>query len=74
MYPNSSIKRRVWIDISKKDYRVKEERNSLRTITRKVNWIGHILHRNCLLKHITEGKLQGRREMMGRQRRRCKQI
>ena len=60
MYPNSSIKRGVWIDISKKDYRVKEETNSLRTIKRKVNWIGHILHRNCLLKHITEGKIQER--------------
>jgi hypothetical protein len=22
------------------------------------NWFGHILHRNCLLKHIIEGKLE----------------
>jgi hypothetical protein len=20
------------------------------------NWIGHILHRNCLIKHVIEGK------------------
>jgi hypothetical protein len=34
---------------------------------RKVNCIGHILHRNCLLKHVVEGKIEGRTEMMGRQ-------
>jgi hypothetical protein len=32
-------------------WRVKEERNILHTIKRrKVNWIGHILRRNCPLK------------------------
>jgi hypothetical protein len=30
------------------------------------NWIGHILPRNCLLKHVIKGKLQGRIEVMGR--------
>jgi len=30
------------------------------------------LHRNCLLKHVIEGKLVGRIE--GRQGRRCKQL
>ena len=40
-------------------HRVKEERNILRTIKRrKVNCIGHILCRNCLLKHIIEGKIE----------------
>jgi hypothetical protein len=48
-------------------HRVKEERNILHTIKiRKANWIGHILHRNCLLKHMIEGKLEGRIEMTGR--------
>ena len=28
---------------------------------RKVNWIGHIFRRNCLLKHVFEGKI-GRRK------------
>jgi hypothetical protein len=37
------------------------------------NWIGHILCRNCLLKLITEGKIewmgrQGRRGMDGKTR------
>jgi hypothetical protein len=42
-------------------HRVKEERNILHTIKRrKANWIVHILHRNCLLKHVTEGKIGGR--------------
>jgi hypothetical protein len=30
------------------------------------------LHRNCLLKHITEGKIEGRTEVKGRQGRRRK--
>jgi hypothetical protein len=47
--------------------RVKEENNILQTIKRrKANWIGHILHRNCLLKHIIEGKIVGRIEVTGR--------
>jgi len=25
---------------------------------RKANWIGHILPRNCLLKHVIEGKTE----------------
>jgi hypothetical protein len=37
--------------------KVKEERNILHTISRrKTNWIDHILHRKCLLKHAIEGK------------------
>jgi hypothetical protein len=52
-------------------HRVKEERNIVHTIKRrKANWIGHILHRNCLLTHITEGKAEG----MGRRERRCKRL
>jgi ribosomal 50S subunit-associated protein YjgA (DUF615 family) len=39
-------------------HRVKEERNILHTIKRrKANWIGHILRRNRLLKHVIEGKI-----------------
>jgi hypothetical protein len=42
-------------------HRVKEERNIVRTLKRrKANWIGHISRRNCLLKHVIEGKLGGR--------------
>jgi hypothetical protein len=56
-------------------HRVKEERNIVQTIKRrKDNWIGHILRRKCLLKHVIEGKLQGRIEMTGRRGRRRKQL
>jgi hypothetical protein len=45
----------------------KEERNILQTIKRrKANWISHILHGNCLLKHVVEGKIEGRIEEMER--------
>jgi len=27
---------------------------------RKTNWIFHILRRKCLLKHVTEGKIEGK--------------
>jgi hypothetical protein len=38
-------------------HRVKEERISLHEIRkRKANWIGDVLRRNCLLKHVIEGK------------------
>ena len=40
--------------------RVKEQRNILHEIRkRKANWIGHILHRNCLLQRVIEGKIKG---------------
>jgi hypothetical protein len=48
-------------------------RNVLHTIIRKkANWVGHILRRNCFIKHVMEGKIGGRIEVTGRQgRRRC---
>jgi len=36
----------------------------------KANWIGHILRRNCLLKHVIAGKTEERR----RRGRRLKQL
>jgi hypothetical protein len=38
---------------------VKEERNILLILRRK-NLIGHMLRRNCLLKHVIEGKMGGK--------------
>jgi hypothetical protein len=56
-------------------HRVKEERNIVHTIKRrKANCIGHMLRRNCLLKHVIEGKIEGRIEMTGRRGRRRKQL
>jgi len=55
--------------------RVKEQRNILHEIhKRKANWIGHILRRNCLLQRVTEGKIQGRIEVTGRQGRRRREL
>jgi hypothetical protein len=60
---------------AKVSHRVKEKRNILHTIKRgKANWIGHILRRNCLLKYVLEGKIQGSIEMMGKRGRRRKQL
>jgi hypothetical protein len=40
--------------------RSKEQRNIPHGINkRKVNWIGYILGRNCLLRQIIEGKIKG---------------
>ena len=53
--------------------RVKEQRDILNEIRkRKVNWIGHILRRNCLLQRVIEGKIQGGIEVTEREGRRRK--
>jgi hypothetical protein len=55
--------------------RVKEERNILHTIKRgKAGLNGHILLRNCLLKHVFEGKVEGRIGAKGRRGIRRKQL
>jgi hypothetical protein len=63
------IEKISWIDHVRNEevlHRVEEERNILQTIKRrKANWIGHIVRRNCLLKHIIEGKIEGRIELTG---------
>jgi len=65
-----------WTDLwEMKYYTVKEDRNILHTINRrKVNWICHILRRNCLLKYITEGTIQARIEVTRLRTRRRKQL
>jgi hypothetical protein len=51
--------------------RVKEHRNTLHEIIkRKANWIDHILRRNCLLRQVIEGKINGGIEVTGRRGRR----
>ena len=55
--------------------RVKEQRYILHEICkRNANWIGHILHRNCLLQLVIEGKIKGGIETTGRQGRRHRKI
>ena len=66
-----------WVDRVRDEvlHRGKEQRNILHTINRsKVDWIGHILRGNCLLKYIIEGKIEGRREVTGRRGKRRKQL
>jgi hypothetical protein len=54
---------------------VTEERNILPTIkSRKVYWTGHILGRNCYVKHVTDVKKDERTEITGRRGRRRKQL
>jgi hypothetical protein len=40
----------------------------------KANWIRHILRRNSLLQRVTEGKIQGGIEVIGRQGRRRRKL
>ena len=55
--------------------RVKEQRNILHEIrNRKANWIGHILHRNCLLQRVIEVKIKVGIEVTGRQGRRRRKL
>jgi len=55
--------------------RVQEQRNILHEISkRKANWIGHILHRNCLLQRVIEGKIKGGIEVTRRQGRRRRKL
>jgi hypothetical protein len=55
--------------------RVKKERNILHTIKRrKANRIGHTLSRNCLLKHVIEGKMKVKIKVTKRRGRRRKQL
>ena len=47
--------------------RVNEQRNILHEISEwKANWISHMLHRNCLLQRVIEGKIKGGIEVTGR--------
>ena len=54
---------------------VKERRNILHVISkRKANWIGHILHRKCLLQRVIEGNIKGGMEVTGRRGRRRRKL
>ena len=56
-------------------HREKNGRNILHTVNgRKTNLIYHIVGRNCLLKHVIEGKIEARIEVTGRRGRRRWQL
>ena len=55
--------------------RVKEKKNIIRTANRrKADWVGNILHRNCCLKQVVEGKIGEMIEVMGSRGSRSKQL
>jgi hypothetical protein len=41
---------------------------------KKANWIDHILPRNCYLKQVIDGKMEGSIDVTGRRGKRCKQL
>ena len=48
-------------------YRVREYGNILQKRNRiKCGWVGHILLRDCVVKHVVEGKREGRMWVTGR--------
>jgi hypothetical protein len=50
-------------------YTVTEDMNILHRVKRrKANWMGHILQRNCSLKHVIEGKIEGKNISDGKTR------
>jgi len=58
-----------------KKYYIESMREEYSTCNKKkANWIGHILGRNCLLKHVIEGKLEGDIVVMGRLGRRYNRV
>jgi hypothetical protein len=65
-----------WTDRLKNEevlHTVKEGSNIPHTVERrKANLLGHILHTNCLVRQVIEGKIEGRIELTGRRRRRRK--
>ena len=66
-----------WVDRVRDEvlHRGKEQTNILHTINRsKVNWIGHILRGNCLLKYIIEGKIDRKTQVTVRRGRRSNLI
>jgi hypothetical protein len=55
--------------------RVKKQRNIIHEISKwKANWIGHILHRNCLLWQVIEWKVKGWIEVTKRRGRRRRNL
>jgi hypothetical protein len=66
------MKKISWADRVRNEvlHRVKEERNILQTLKRtNAKWIGRILRKKCLRKHVIEGKIEGRIEVTGRRER-----
>jgi hypothetical protein len=74
-----SLEKISWTDRARNEkvlviHRVKENGSILQTKRRTANWIGHIWHRNCHLKHVFEGKIGGGVAVTGTRGKRTKQL
>jgi hypothetical protein len=78
MWCRRKMEKSSWTDgvrIDKVLQRVKEDKNVLQTIkTRNDHWFGHILCRNCFLKHVAEENIEGRKKVKGRRGRGRKKL
>lgn len=67
-----------WIDRGRNErvlHKVKGNWSALQKLKMiKVNWMGGILRRNCLQKHVIEGKIDGRLKVTRRRGKRRKQL
>ena len=66
------IEKISWSDLVRNEevlQSVKKERTVLHTINRrKAKYIGHILRKNCFIRHATKGKIKGKSKVTGRRR------
>ena len=70
------MEKTIWIDGVRNEvlHTVREYRNFLHAIKRReADWVGHVLRRNCLTKHVIWGKIEERLEGRGRRGRRHNQ-
>jgi hypothetical protein len=43
-------------------HKVKDESNTLQIVKRRqANWVGDLVHKNCHVKHVIGGKIEGTR-------------
>jgi len=54
-----------WTDHTRKEVSGRVENRRTYIKRRQAIWIGHILHRKFLLKHVTGGKIEGRTVVTG---------
>jgi hypothetical protein len=68
----------IWTDHMRNEevlLRINDQRNFLHEISKRTaNWIGYILHRNCLLQRVIEGKIKEGIQVTGRRGRRRRKL
>ena len=69
MFCQRKMEKISWTDRVRNEEVLEESRRTGISYKKKTNWIGHILRRNCLLKHVIEGKIEGRSDGKTRKKR-----